>query len=269
MKKYISLSILLIFFGCSEPRIDASSEEQLKSSIENVKNSLSKEDQEKFEESLMFLAMQNLDLSDIFQTDLDPDDLTENYLNRVKNELDGKSASEVISQADVLRNELEEEQRKQALEEIQELEEKKREAEIAIEELTKFEVSRSRFYKREEMFSDQPVIEISVINNTNYAISRAYFRGTYATPGRQVPWLVEDFNYSISGGLEPGEEQSWNLAPNQFGEWGKLEVRSDAVLTIEVTRLDGPNGEALFNSQGLSSYEEDRLNNLKVKYLNL
>ena len=267
MKKCISLSILLIFFGCGEPRIDASSEEQLKSSIENVKNSLSEEDQVKFEESLMFLAMQNLDLSDIFQSGLDPDDLAENYLNRVKNELDGKSASEVISQADVLRNELEEEQRKQALEEIQELEAKKREAELAKEELSNFEVSRSRFYKREDMFRDQPVIELTVKNNTEHAISRAYFRGTYATPGRQVPWLVDEFNYSISGGLEMGEEQSWRLAPNQFGDWGRLEERSDAVLTIEVIRLDGPDGEALFNSQGLSSFEEDRLKDLKSRYL--
>lgn len=267
MKKYISLSILLIFFGCGEPRIDASSEEQLKSSIENVKNSLSEEDQVKFEESLMFLAMQNLDLSDIFQSGLEPDDLTENYLNRVKNELDGKSAYEVISQADDLRKELEEEQRKQALEEIQELEAKNREAELAKEELSNFEVSRSRFYKREDMFRDQPVIELTVKNNTEHAISRAYFRGTYATPGRQVPWLVDEFNYSISGGLEPGEEQSWSLAPNQFGDWGRLEERSDAVLTIEVIRLDGPDGEALFNSQGLSSFEEERLNDLKSRYL--
>lgn len=267
MKKIFSVSLLLILFGCGEPKIDASSEEQLKSSIENVKNSLSEEDQKEFEESLMFLAMQNLDFSDIFQSELDPDDLADNYLNRVKSELDGKSATEVISQAKALRAELEEQQRKQALEEIQELEAKKREAELAKDELSKFKVSRSRYYKREEMFTDQPIIEMTVRNNTDYAISRAYFRGTYATPGRQVPWLVEGFNHSISGGLEPGEEQSWNLAPNQFGEWGKLEERSDAVLTIEVTRLDGPDGEALFNAQGLTSFEEDRLNDLRSRYI--
>ena len=263
----MTLFLSLFIFSCSEPRIDASSEEQLKSSIENVKNSLSEEDQEKFEESLMFLAMQNLDLSDIFQSSLDPDDLAENYLNRVKSELDGKSASEVISQADALRKELEEEQRKKALEEIQELEAKKQEAELAKEELSNFEVSRSRFYKQEDMFRDQPVIEMIVKNNTEHAISRAYFRGTYATPGRQVPWLVDEFNYSISGGLELGEEQSWSLAPNMFSDWGDLEERSDAVLTIEVIRLDGPDGEQLFSSQGLSEYEEERLISLKEQFL--
>ena len=25
------------------------------------------------------------------------------------------------------------------------------------------------------------------------------------SPGRSVPWLKEDFNYTIPGGLEPGE----------------------------------------------------------------
>lgn len=267
MKKYLLLSISLIILGCSEPKIDASSEESLKSSVEKVKNSLSEKDQKEFEESLMFLAMQNLDLSDIFQSGVDPDAFAENYLNRIKNELDGKSASDIITKANALRQELEEKQRKQAIEEIEELEAKKRDAELAKEELLRFEILRSRFYKRADTFRDQPIIEMTIRNNTDFAVSRAYFRGTYATPGRQVPWLVDDFNYSISGGLEPGEEQSWSLAPNQFGDWGRLEARSDAILTIEVIRLDGPDGKALFNAQGLTSFEANRLIDLRSRYM--
>ncbi|WP_103665702.1 DUF6694 family lipoprotein [Gracilimonas amylolytica] len=266
MKQFYTILMILFLFGCADPKIDGSSEEQLKSSIEDVKQSLDAEKQKEFEESLMFIAMQNLDFGNILQSDMNPDQLVEDYLNQVKDEIDGKSASEIITKAEELRTELEREQRRQALEEIQELEEKKKEADLAKQELSNFEVSRSRFYKQEDTFRDQPVIELTVRNNTEYAISRAYFKGTYATPERQVPWLVEEFNYSISGGLEPGEEQSWSLAPNPYSEWGDLEERSDAILTIEVTRLDGPDGEALFDAQGLSSFEEERLNELKSKY---
>ncbi len=68
-----------------------------------------------------------------------------------------------------------------------------------------------------------------------------------------MPWLEETFNYPISGGLEPGESATWSLAPNMFSEWGSLEERDDAVFTVEVTRLDGADGEALYEVE----FDED------------
>ncbi len=252
--------------SCSERKIDGSTDENLKSSIDQIKESLENSEAEKFDEALMYIAMQNLDLPNMLQSNLDSDEYAENFLNQVKDEIDGKTASEIISKAEALRLELEEKQRQQALIEIQELVEKQRKADLAKADLEKFEVRRSRFYKREDTFSDQPVIDLTVQNNTDFAISRVYFRGTYATPNRQVPWLVDEFNYSISGGLEPRETQSWSLAPNMFGEWGQLEEKSDAVLTVEVIRVDGPDGSELFSSQGLSDFEKERLEDLKQKY---
>ena len=46
--------------------------------------------------------------------------------------------------------------------------------------------------------------------------------------------------------LEPGESAKWNLAPNMFSDWGKVEERDDMVFTVTTTRLDGADGEPLF-----------------------
>ena len=129
------------------------------------------------------------------------------------------------------------------LEEAREQLEQMREAQAR---LAKFEVREASFARKKRRFGgSQPIIEMKVANHTGEAISRAYFVGTLQSPGREVPWLEESFNYSIAGGLEPDEEASWRLAPNSFGEWGQVEAPEDAELTVEVVRLDGADGEAI------------------------
>ena len=181
--------------------------------------------------------------------------------------LDGKSGAQVIERADGILAERGAKERTQALAEIQELEAQEAAAEVARKELAKFEVSRSRFYKQAPNFGmTQPTLELSVKNGTGHPISRAYFVGTLASPGRSVPWLKEDFNYSIPGGLEPGELADWTLVPNSFGAWGTVEAPKDAILTVEVVRLDGPNAQALLDSK-FDESKVERLSALKKKVL--
>lgn len=128
-------------------------------------------------------------------------------------------------------------------------------------------VNKSRFYfEKQEFGGPKPVIDLSVENKTDSPISRAYFKGTIASPGRSIPWLVEDFNYRISGGLEPGEKADWSLLPNQFSAWGRVESPEGAVFTVEVVRLDGADGKALFDSDAFSENDKKRLEILQSKY---
>lgn len=80
-----------------------------------------------------------------------------------------------------------------------------------------------------------------------------------------MPWLKDTFNYSIPGGLEPGEEAKWSLAPNMFSDWGRVEMRADMVLTVRVLRLDGADEEVLFDGQ-VDEYDEERLKALIEEY---
>jgi hypothetical protein len=128
-------------------------------------------------------------------------------------------------------------------------------------------VTRSRFYRQESSFGRaEPVIELALTNNTGVAVSRAYFMGTLASPGRAVPWIKDSFNYQIAGGMESGESKELKLTPNMFGEWGRVEAPADAVLTVEVTRLDGPDGKAVFDSDAFTEDDAERLSTLERNF---
>lgn len=273
--KHIALLILIIpiifAVGC-EPRIDASSEEALQASVQEVKKSLPEDKQEAFEKALLTISFADLNLG-AMMAGLQND---KTLIEGAREKLNGKTAAEIFALAEEIqkKNEKEQaerdakqqaEQLEQIHKEIVELEEAEKHSKQASAQLAKFKVERSRFYKKPQRYGPpEPVIELKVHNDTDIAISRAYFKGTYATPGRSVPWLEDTFNYSISGGLEPGEVAEWSLAPNMFSAWGKVEEKDDAVFTVEVIRLDGPDGEPA-HQLGFSDADARRLKKLREK----
>ena len=259
------LILITILAGCSEPKIDASSDESLRASVAKVRKSLSDQKQKEFDEAMQqIIAFNMLDMEDVFKQS------TAGFLKlegKIRQSLDGKTAKQVIAEAERIRVESRERERKQALEEIRELESKRVNSEKAREELKKFQVIRSRFYFSEQVFiGKQPIIELTVKNGTSQAVSRAYFEGTIASSNRSVPWHKDTFNHSIPGGLEPGEEATWNLAPNMFSDWGKVDAPIDAVFTVTVEQLDGPDGKTIYSVREFTKNDRERLNELKKQY---
>jgi hypothetical protein len=153
------------------------------------------------------------------------------------------------------------------LAEIQELLRKKEKANSDRLQLAKFEVVRSRFYQQQrEFFGEDPVIELTVKNGTPNVVSRAYFTGTLASPDRSVPWVKDDFNYRIPGGLEPGETATWKLEAYTFGLWDQVKAPKDAILTVEVVQLDGVDGKPLLSIKEFSDEDAKRLSELQQKF---
>ena len=260
----ILFSIMLVILGgCSKKKIDSSSDERLKKSIEAVKASLNEEKKKEFEEAIQAIAFS--DIGNIFEAAANPDSIK----RKIKDKLDGKTADEVIDEGNRIITERKEKEREQSIDEIKEIQSKLAELEVKRlkteqdrEKLKQFKVLRSRFYYNKSSFTEEPAIELTVKNDTTYPVSRAYFDGVLATPGRVVPWVVDSFNYSISGGLEPGEEVTWQLSPNMFGEWGKApKDRNDMVLTVNVTRIDGADNKPIFDSE-FSEWDKEKLKEL-------
>lgn len=261
---FILALALLVLAGCGDPKIDVSTDETMKTSIEKVRKSLPESQRKEFDKALMELAFNQIELKD-FLSQGGKD--TEAFKGKVRQSLDGKTGEQVIFYAERIQTERKERERLQALEEIRELEAKQAISEKAREELKKFKVVRSRFYLQERQYiGSQPIIELTVQNGTDKAISRAYFEGTLASPNRSIPWHKGGFNYSISGGLEPGERATWNLAPNMFSDWGKVNAPPDAVFTVEVERLDGPDGQVIHSTKEFGERDRERLKELKKKY---
>jgi len=270
----LALSLLLLT-GCGPKRIDGSSDEAFKKSLESMGKSLSEDERKELTEGIMALA---LDGMNIFQMGAAPG-LAEQSM---REKLNGKSFADIQAAIAVMKAERAAEQLKRDKEaaeakakaaakkklqietEVAELEAEKAKAEADAVALSKFEVSRSRFYFSESGYRQSPTIELSVKNGLPVAVSRVYFKAVLSSPGRSIPWVDDTFNHSISGGLEPSEEATWKLSPNMFSEWGKApKDRQDMVLTVELTKVDGPDGKALFDGAFRDSKKE-RLERLKT-----
>ena len=255
----------------AEYRVDTSSDSRMKETVAKVREALPNDQRAVFDDALKTLIANSIDMRHLFASAL-AGERTQRLAagsleHKLKSEIDGKTGAEIIAYAETIRRTREGQEKKQALQEIAELQVKKQKAQQAAEELAKFAVLRSRFYKQPRDYGrDQPIIEITVRNDTAYPISRAYFKGILASPNRAVPWLRENFNYQIPGGLEPGEEATWALAPNMFSDWGKVNAPADAVLTVTVTRLDGADEKALFSTDSFSERDAERLEKLLNRY---
>lgn len=258
MGKHAVLSALaaLLLFGCDkEPTVNATgTEEEQRASVERVKDSLPDDQRSDFEEAMQALLFSEVDgLED--WTD------SEGLARRLKDRIDGKTGSEIIAEGEQVIAERKERERQQTISEIRELAEKLDPAAEAL--CAKFVVQRSVFRRSGSgPWDTRPSINLVVSNETDHPISRAYFHALLLTPGRAVPWVDDEFQYAIPGGLEPGEVAEWSLRPNMFGSWTRVpDDRHDAVLIVRAVGLDGPDGESL-TGERLTSFEKERLQTL-------
>lgn len=271
MKRLIVIIVFSIFMtGCGQKTVDASTDESLKTSVEAMKKNLTTEQKTQFEDAVAVLAFSGV--GNIFEAAANPEGME----RRMKDSLNGKTIDEIINEANLIVAERQKKEKEQAIIEVEEiksnivdLEQKRSDAENASESLTNFKVDRSRFYYQESSYTNKPVIELTVTNNTENAVSRAYFEGVLSSPGRSVPWVQETFNYQIAGGLEPAETATWKLSPNMFGEWRNApKDRKDMVLTVTVTRIDGADEKPIYDSE-FSENNDKELKTLKDRLVEL
>lgn len=139
----------------------------------------------------------------------------------------------------------------------------------AEDSLTAFQVLSAALEQESGIFGMEATIRLRVRNGTPHPVSRAYFTARAVSPGRSVPWLEEEFNHSIAGGLEPSEERTWNLQPNMFqGDWTSVRVPKDARFEVRVVRLNGADGEPLFGGARFTAADQVRLDSLEARFVN-
>lgn len=259
------LTATALALGCApEPAIDTTSEETYEESLATVRASLPDSLRPRFDSAAVVVAMGDVDLGNLFGQAMAGTFSEDQILEDAMARFDGLTGRDVIRIGDSIQAARRAERRRQAEAEIRELEAKRDSAESARDRLSAFIVERSRLLIEEGFLGEEIVVELTVSNGLDQAVSRAYFHGTYQSPGRSVPWLQEDFNYSIPGGLEPGETAQWRLKPNRYSEWGQAtEAPADAVLTVEPYRLDGADSEPLFGGVRWTEADEERLEALQ------
>jgi hypothetical protein len=260
MRSRFALVAGLTVAACGGPTLDGSSEESLEQSAEAIREWLPEERRAQFDTALTVISLDGVDFGAVFATGN-----VDGLVQEARARLNGLGADDVFHLSDSIQAARLAEQLRQARQEIEELEARRDSARMAENYLSGFTVDRARAYAEESMFMSNIIVEMSVTNGLDQPVSRAYFRGRLQSPGRSVPWMQETFNYSIPGGLEPGESGQWRLSPNAFSGWRQVEqAPADAVFTAEVYRLDGADGEPLMGGVTWDEADEERLAALRT-----
>ena len=260
LKLFIFGLIVVSLVGCSKPTVDASSDETMETSIVKVWESLPVDKQAQFDEAIQLLVYKQI----YFKS---PDEAAK-FERKRKDSVHGKTGEQIIAAAAQIieRDRL---QKESGYRELKDLEKKRQLFVRSREQLRKFKVLRSRYYKEKIEFKFmgvQPVIEVTVKNGTSHTVSKVYFKGIIESPEQDVTWFQDTFICSIPSGLKPGEEISWHLAPNSSSGWGIFNAPSDAIFTTIVARLDDADGKILYSNTVFGEREEKRLSELKKKY---
>jgi hypothetical protein len=106
-------------------------------------------------------------------------------------------------------------------------------------------------------FLPKRILYMMVKNNTGRTLSTIAFNIKTFAPGREVPYLNDDFKYEIPGGIQAGETLEWQLEPNTFlnDEWNR-DV-PNGIIQIKAIACVDPSGATIF--QDTWSAEKDKL----------
>lgn len=91
----------------------------------------------------------------------------------------------------------------------------------------------------------QPVIELTIENKSEEAISAIAFRAKLFEPGRPVCMVDEKVGYKIQGGVNSQEIKEVQIGLNRFSEWGQLEKRI-YLIDVELLGVYDSSGEVLW-----------------------
>lgn len=237
--KYGALSLSLsLIMGCGyfgDPKIDASTDESFKSSITKVGEKLPKKEQEDFFKAVMYLSFKNIDF---FSGSSEKADL------EMRNALNGKTAKEIINEANILQKEdklrEEKEQKEEKEKEIVEINKKIKLLENRVQEensikseLSKITFEDAKYFLHEEEYENYYIMSFKIKNNSNKTLKSIFCKGSLISKDRKVPWHEADFNFDISGGLEIGESKELTLKINRYSSWDNIKAPEDAIFLIE------------------------------------
>lgn len=218
MKKIVFLLILsLILQGCGDKKVDSSSDESFRTSVESVKRELSDDQRKKFEEAVQAMAFS--EIGNIFQAAADP----EGVQRRINDKLNGKTASQIIAEGEAVI-----EQRRASVRD-----KTKNEEEIAAKNESLLNCINSHVVFRNPRFegTDGQWFKVDVTNNLSWAI-RGY-HVTYLIKGdnRSSPIKEDDIFMEISGGIEPGETKSIDV-------WADADISSYKTTSIKTSIIN-------------------------------
>ena len=234
-------AIGVITFGIvhfNKPRIDISSDEKMEESVQKLKDSLNDDQKEKFKQAVSFIAFDGLTFNDIMSTDV--------TIKNIKKKFKNKSYDDIIYDA------------KQIVKRrIADLNKERESSSSARKSLEAIDVQRTTITTDNSGIIPRRILYIMVKNNTGTTLSTIAFNIKTFAPGRDVPYLNDDFKYEIPGGIQAGETLEWQLEPHTFmnDEWNR-DVPNGIIQMKAIACIDA-SGNPLY--QDTWTAEKDKL----------
>jgi len=93
----------------------------------------------------------------------------------------------------------------------------------------------------------EPRISFTVVNKSPVTIRKVYLSGVMKAKGRAVPLAAQDFNFSIPGGLQPGERRHFDLEATSYGDWSNVTKHEsrNAIFLLTLTAVDDARGDRI------------------------
>jgi len=256
LKRPVLCAGALVLLACFAPKVDTSTDASMKQSIERVRASLPEGKRADFDKAVTEVAYADLSVETIVtqRFSLSPQNAAVQAM--IKKSLNGKTGKQILTEAAKFREEGD-----QDIREVTEMQ-KKWEAK---EKLASFKVTSSRMY-RQTTGPDigKLIIDLSVTNGTPFPVSRVYFHGTLTNPfQRPVVNTSEDFDYSVPDALAPGQSAIWRFSPGLFSAWRRDPLPIAEPFTVEVVKLDGPDGKTI-NESGVLDEKTEKMRYIEV-----
>lgn len=256
----VAVAAVLLLAGCSEAVLDSGSEAAWFSSVQDVRKDLPDGERARFDQAL----------EDLADAPADGPAMSLRPASHVPNAaLHGLTARQVMDIAVGRSNQSEAMARERARVEIAELED--RLAGVKAGQARRVDGVRivdPSFSKK--VLADEnelaPFIRLTVDNGSDVTVKRIVAIGRLISPGREQPWLEQEFEFTMLGGVAPGARRETMLEPGPYSPWGQVQAPEDAAMDIRIVVVESTDGGQFLPSSEFSEAQARRLQALKAKY---
>ena len=88
---------------------------------------------------------------------------------------------------------------------------------------------------------------------------------TLASPGRQEPWLEQEFLVTMKEPMAPGQRHQTTLTPSPDSPWGLVQAPTDAVMRAQVLSVRTPGGDTYLGPAAFTPRDAAELERLSTR----
>jgi len=248
MKKSLFLLIVLCLTGCAQklPKVDGSTPETYKSSIDQVTASVPKEIEEKFNFAMGILSMESLKEYIEDGVIMMDDELESQAKQQFQQSLHGLNYKQILARVDQVMKAKMERAREQYEEELLN----------ALDELIALrnaEPTLAKIITSEHQISDK-IISMQIENGTKHSLTELWFLGLVAPKEDQLPstrFATIDFDKP----LVPGEKRTVTIPLEEKNGWTSTDYLAVPRITLVIVRAEDTKKKVIIHEKFAEAFD--------------